>query len=228
MIYVTGDTHIPEDISKLNTKGFPEQKKLTKNDYLIICGDFGGVWDNGREDLYWRRWLDSKKFTTLFVDGNHENFEILNTFPVVDIFGGKAHKVGESIYHLMRGEIYEIEGHTFFTMGGAASHDKELRTEGVNWWKEELPDKEEMKHGWEMLKKSDFKVDYIITHCAPDIVQALIAPGYKPNQFTYFLRSILGRVEYKKWFFGHYHIDRIMGNNIAVFNSIIPLNQNVR
>ena len=44
MIYVTGDTHIDQDISKLNAKSFPKQKDLTKNDYVIICGDFGGVW----------------------------------------------------------------------------------------------------------------------------------------------------------------------------------------
>ena len=44
MIYLTGDTHIPIDISKLNTKNFPEQKNLTRNDYIIIIGDFGLYW----------------------------------------------------------------------------------------------------------------------------------------------------------------------------------------
>lgn len=43
MIYITGDTHIPYDVTKLTTKAFPEQKKLTKNRYVLICGDFGGV-----------------------------------------------------------------------------------------------------------------------------------------------------------------------------------------
>ena len=42
MIYITGDTHIPTDVGKLSSKRFPEQKNLTKNDYVIICGDFGG------------------------------------------------------------------------------------------------------------------------------------------------------------------------------------------
>ena len=49
MIYITGDTHIPIDIKKLNTKNFSEQKTLTKEDYVIICGDFGGVW-NGKNE----------------------------------------------------------------------------------------------------------------------------------------------------------------------------------
>ncbi len=55
MIYITGDVHIPVDIKKLSTKNFPKQKELTKNDYVIILGDFGGVWNNGNEELYWRK-----------------------------------------------------------------------------------------------------------------------------------------------------------------------------
>ena len=64
MIYITGDTHQNIDISKLNTKNFPEQKELTKSDYVIICGDFGMVWNNSKEEMYWRKWLEKKNFTT--------------------------------------------------------------------------------------------------------------------------------------------------------------------
>jgi len=74
MIYITGDTHIPIDISKLNAKNFPQQKLLDKDDYVIICGDFGGVWDESKEEMFWRNWLHERNFITLFVDGNHENF----------------------------------------------------------------------------------------------------------------------------------------------------------
>ena len=70
MIYITGDTHIPIDIKKLNTKNFSEQKTLTKEDYVIICGDFGGVWNGKNEEKYWLNWLKNKNFTTLFIDGN--------------------------------------------------------------------------------------------------------------------------------------------------------------
>ena len=43
MIYVTGDTH--GDFERFREDIFPEQKTKTKDDYVIICGDFGGVWD---------------------------------------------------------------------------------------------------------------------------------------------------------------------------------------
>ena len=77
MIYVTGDTHANLDISKLSTKKFPQQRELTKDDYVIVAGDFGLVWDGSGREIYWQDWLADKNFTTLFVDGNHENFDIL-------------------------------------------------------------------------------------------------------------------------------------------------------
>ena len=126
-IYITGDTHIPIDVEKLNTRNFPEQKTMTKDDFVIICGDFGGVWDDSKEDRYWLKWLNEKKFTTLFVDGNHENFDLLYQYEIVDFMGGKARQIMPSVFHLMRGEIYEIAGKKLFTMGGAASHDKIYR-----------------------------------------------------------------------------------------------------
>ena len=132
MIYVTGDMHGGIDIHKMSTKRFPEQKTMTKNDYVIVCGDFGLVWDKPgdkyyNEQQYWIKWLNSKPFTTLFVDGNHENFDILNALPEVEMFGNVVGKVSDSIYHLKRGRVYTIDGKKIFTMGGAYSHDKEYR-----------------------------------------------------------------------------------------------------
>ena len=74
LVYVTGDTHA--EFNKFSTKRFPEQKELTKEDFVIVCGDFG-VWHDCPEERYWFDWLSKKPFTLLFVDGNHENFERL-------------------------------------------------------------------------------------------------------------------------------------------------------
>ena len=64
MIYVTGDTHMKIDINKLNTNNFPQQKQLTKKDFVIVCGDFGMVWNGGKEEKYWLNWLNENNFTT--------------------------------------------------------------------------------------------------------------------------------------------------------------------
>ena len=77
MIFVTGDTHIPIDIEKLGEKLFPEQKAMTRNDYVIVCGDFGGIWDKSERHAKWLKWLSERPYTLLFADGNHENFDML-------------------------------------------------------------------------------------------------------------------------------------------------------
>lgn len=221
VIYITGDTHIPVDINKLSTKQFPQQKEMTKKDYVIICGDFGGVWDGSNEEKYWIKWLKNKNFTTLFVDGNHENFEMLYNLPTVSFGGSIAHKVDDGIYHLLRGEVYNIDGKKFFVFGGASSHDKEQRKEGKNWWKEEMPAKEEYINAEMNLEKNGFSCNYVVTHSAPASVQTEIAPTYEINELTDFLEKIKNNIACEKWFFGHYHHDKSIDDKyIAVFNSI--------
>ncbi|MDE7249846.1 MAG: metallophosphoesterase, partial [Lachnospiraceae bacterium] len=124
MIYITGDCH--SNFERFNKSIFPEQSEMTKDDYVIICGDFGGVWDKVTEsntEKWWLDWLESKSFTTLFVDGNHENFDRLYDYPVEEWHGGKVHKIRDSVIHLMRGQVFIIDGKKIFTFGGAASHD---------------------------------------------------------------------------------------------------------
>lgn len=224
MIFVTGDTHIPIDVGKLNTDSFPIQRELTKKDYVIICGDFGGIWDNSRQDVYWLKWLDSKPWTTLFVDGNHENFDLLNSYPVVQFKHGKAHKINDSVYHLMRGQIYKIEGKTFFTMGGAESHDRP-HFEGKGWWELELPTDKEYDEAIKNLDKVNWKVDYIITHSAPDRIQDLISRSYTHNKLTNFLRLVDENCRFRHWYFGHYHMSReITSKHTVLYDEIIKLN----
>ncbi len=221
MIYLTGDTHIPIDVGKLSSKRFPEQKEMTNTDFLIICGDFGGVWCGDNEEFYWRKWLDNKNFTTLFIDGNHENYDMLEEYPEIDFLGGKAHKIGDKIYHLMRGQIYNIDGKKIFTFGGASSHDKDLRKEGKSWWSRELPSENEINTAIKNLTKANWEVDIVITHCAPSSIQRLINTSYDENILTDFLDNVKEKLVFEKWFFGHYHIDKQIDKNLfAVFNSI--------
>ena len=224
-IYITGDTHIPIDIHKLSKKNWTEQNQLTKNDYLIICGDFGGVWDNSKEEQYWLKWLNQKSLTTLFVDGNHENFDSLNSYPVEIWNGGKVHRIKENIIHLMRGQVFEIGGKKVFTMGGASSHDKEHRKEGKSWWSDELPSEDEYNEALSNLDKDNWKVDLVITHCAADNIQSQIAYWYEHDKLTNFLETVRRDLDYGKWYFGHYHIDKNATNkDVCIYKNIIKVN----
>ena len=222
-IYITGDTHIPIDIHKLSTKIFKEQENLTKDDFLIVCGDFGGVWDDSKHDKYWLDWMQGKSFTTLFVAGNHENYELLYQYPVMEWNGGKVHKIRESIYHLMSGEIFEICGKKFFIMGGASSHDKEWRTPGVSWWAEEIPSRETMEYGLENLKNHNNKVDYILSHCTATKIQEQINMYYKPDTLTDYFDFVYDSVEFEKWFCGHYHVNKDIEKVSVMYDSIVRL-----
>ncbi len=123
MIYATGDTH--GNFQRFAPEHFPEQAGMTKEDYMIICGDFGGVWDGGKKEERNLDWLEDLPFTTLFISGNHENFDLLRKYPTEEWNGGKIQRIRPHVIHLMRGQIFDLQGYSFFTMGGARSHDIE-------------------------------------------------------------------------------------------------------
>ena len=223
MIFVTGDLHGNIDKSKLNTKFFPQQKELTKNDFVIIAGDFGGIWDESRSENWLLRWLEKKSFTTLFVDGNHENFDLLNSYPVTTWNGGKVHEIRPGILHLMRGQVFQIEGMKFFTFGGADSIDKHYRTEGVSWWPQERPTEEEFEEGMNNLAKHNYSVDYIITHTAPlNIVEQLTAYSTFLDPTTIMLSVFQEKINFKHWYFGHFHEDTTLENYTALYQEVVP------
>ena len=100
-IFITGDTH--GDFSRLLPAAFHEQRDLTKEDYLILCGDFGGVWDGGDAEQQWLDWLETRSFTTLFVSGNHENYDLLRNYSISQWHGGLVQAIRPSVLHLMPG-----------------------------------------------------------------------------------------------------------------------------
>ena len=225
-IFITGDTHGDYDIGKLATDTF-NPRRLDKDDYLIVAGDFGLVFNpvqsSGREE-YWLRWLASKPFTTLFVDGNHENFDRLDGMPVETWHGGRVHRVNDSVLHLMRGEAFDIAGRKVFCLGGARSHDIEYREEGVSWWPQEMPSADDRAHAWETLDAIGWKADIVITHCAPANFQHALDVGYGNDELTTFLFDVERKLDYGRWFFGHYHEDEeIDGRARAVYNDIVEV-----
>lgn len=204
-IFITGDTHGDIDFHKLTTENFPVEG-LTRDDYVIVCGDMGIVW-GGNSDRYMQKWWESKPWTTLFIDGNHENFHKLYEYPVEEWHGGKIHRIMPHVYHLIRGQIFDIDGYSFFAMGGAASHDKWARKLNVSWWEEELPSEQEMEEARRNLAIADHKVDYIVTHSLPASLLPFVVCGGDQDSATIFLEEVFNKVKYRHWYCGHYHKD---------------------
>lgn len=228
-VYITGDTHGYYQLlmDRLEANNY----HLTKEDILIIMGDFGFVWSFA-ENIDAFKKLSNESFTVAFIDGNHEEFPLINSFPVSEWNGGKVHRIGisENIIHLMRGQCFNIEGMSFFTMGGAYSIDKDTlpRKEGVDWFPEELPNNEEYRTASATLEKHNYKFDYILTHTVPDaaLYELGFGPDYHDAELTGFLQWVYTHSEFKKWFAGHFHDERelLNGNLKILYNDVIKLN----
>ena len=229
-IYITGDTHGELSTRKLSSKTFKEGHSLTKNDYVIIAGDFGLIFHPVQTpgEKYWLEWLESRPWTTLFVDGNHENFDKLNTLPIIDKFGGKVGKVSESICHLRRGEIYLIDNKKVLAFGGAASIDKLYRQEGVSWWKDEIPSYADMDNCLCNLEKHNNKVDIIVAHTCPNfLVPSIIAKSgsyeKESDPTAKMLDHIVSTCEFDSYYCGHWHVHWLNGKYNFLYGHIVKV-----
>lgn len=252
MIYITGDTH--GDFTRFSNKRMKKQGlELTEQDYVIVCGDLGLCWAKDRTFAYHCRNLAEKKYTIIWVQGNHENYDMIAEYPIEKWHGGKVrHIVRDKVILLERGQVFEIEGRKFFTFGGASSHDVQggilsrndcdfdyerrkaidsglpFRIVHESWWKEELPSAEEMEEGRRNLEQHDFCVDYVITHCCATKVQNGLDEerGHvlKPDLLTDYLQELEEKIHYQHWYFGHYHRDvNIDDKHTLLYEGMIKL-----
>ena len=215
MIYVTGDIH--GDINRFSEINLPGESSWTEEDCLIICGDFGFIFKGDEKEKAALDILAKKPYRILWADGNHENFSALSEFPEEKWQGGKIHRIRHNVYHLMRGQVFTIEGKKFFTMGGAYSIDRYMRKRDVSYWEAELPVSSEYREASDNLKANGMKVDYIITHTAPrEIIRRM---GHSPDvhdmELTGFLEWVMYDCSFRHWYFGHWHEDRTIGENFT-------------
>ena len=220
-VFVTGDIHGWLDIGKLTPDRWPQGQTLRKSDILVICGDFGLVWTDPRtlEEKFFLDWLDNCPWTTLFVDGNHENYDLLDSYPTSEWRGGKVSRIPgtKHIIHLLRGQVYEMgKFGRWFCMGGAASHDIGGRVEGRSWWRNEMPTQGQYDEAVANLERVNWSVDYVFTHEVPHKLRRFaMARHYDASrdvddELSAFLQSVDDRLDKKRlkvWYAGHYHDD---------------------
>ena len=220
MLYVTGDIHA--DIRRLKGRA---AKQLKKGDILLVCGDFGFLWDGSPKELRLLDWLGKRPYQILFVEGTHDNIDLLSGYPEETLYGGQVRRVSGNCCQLLRGECYEIEGKRVFALGGGESTDMDIRVEGETWWSRELPSAEELAHARETLASLNQQVDYIITHSvAPSVNKFLDREQMQINLLLAFLNEISETVQFKRWYFGSCHLDKaIPPKYCAVYQEILPV-----
>lgn len=190
---------------------FINRFNLGKNDNIIILGDCGIAWRKDKKDLAQniKLWNECGNGVKLyFIDGNHENFNILNSLPIENNMG----KIADNIYHLRRGQVYEFENKKILVCGGADSIDKYRRIENFTWWKEETISQETIDD----IPAGHY--DYVLTHCCPrsvfekNRIYLSTLQFLDENKINHssedMLEQLKNKITFDHWFFGHYHINR--------------------
>lgn len=196
MIYFLSDPH-----GDINFSGLKKYIDIaTDEDLLIVLGDIGLNFENTDANRRFDEYFLSADKNIAFVDGNHENFEYINSFPEEEWNGGTVHRLTPHIVHLKRGNIFTVNGKTFFVFGGCKSSPK-WKEMGL-WYFGEEPSDDEIALAHANLQKHNFSVDYILTHkyelnCNQDAV------ADKLNDLTQFIED---NVKYQKWYAGHWHV----------------------
>ncbi len=218
MIFITGDTH--GDMERFKKK---ELKRLRKNDFLIICGDFGFVWDGSKAEKKRLKKLGKKRYSVLFVEGVHENFKELEKYGVEYWCGGLTRRISGNLRQLIRGSVFELCGKRVFAFGGGRSDENALDSEDMELrLKEEIPSDEELEQAMENLTACGNKVDYIVSYEPPAKISEFIDLGNTDrSHINTFLEQVREKVDFDRWFFGRHHINKLIPPKFqAVFDCV--------
>lgn len=221
MVFVTGDKHGQLD-PFLHNK---ELKKIKKNDVLIICGDFGFLWDGSNQEQKNLKWLSKRKYVIAFVEGCNDNKKIIQEYPISEWNEGKVRIISKNIMYLMQGETYKIEDKKILTFGGGFNPNILEDEQENNWWPEQLLNKQGVDLAIKNIEKNGGNFDAIISHEAPASITPCLEEGFKrADAINYILEQIRLHCKFKKWFFGKYHLDKLIPPCYqAVFEDVLKL-----
>ncbi|MCL1822757.1 MAG: metallophosphoesterase [Oscillospiraceae bacterium] len=218
-IYITGDTH--GDLDR-----FKKAKKLRKGDFLLICGDFGFIWNGSKREKRLLKRLGRKKYHILFVDGIHENFDELASYPEEQWNGGRTRHISGHLRYLMRGEVFTLGNKTILTFGGGRRDDVDASVEKNDGVQRES----EYRNGLQAIAKHEGRVDYIVSHEAPSkIAEFLELPNSDKSRVNAYLDILGESCAFERWFFGHHHINRVVTTKYyAMFDKVMRADEVIK
>lgn len=215
---IAGDWH-GNTVAARRAMHFAEREEAEE---VIQVGDFGFGWSKSKTgDAFVEsvsRAAHAYQTNVYWLDGNHENFDLLEGFGYFKHDGPV--EIAERVFYIPRGTVLERFGWSVLCIGGAYSVDKKYRTEGKSWWPQEEITEEDLEKCAEAGE-----VDVVLSHdvCNSGFVGALSQavnnnraemqhlvwkndqafPGAAPNRHA--LELVLESAKPKLWVHGHYH-----------------------
>lgn len=237
-IFLKGDCHgefqtIQDWVNSI--KDNPKQQALDDTDVLILLGDVGINYFLNIKDSRNKAFLCAQfPGIILCIMGNHEKRPNLmpNMHIITEKFGGKVYQDAAfpRINWTINGEIYNINGKTFFPIDGAYSVDKYYRLDrGWAWFPEEIIDDED-KEKVRQTAMQITAVDYVLSHTCPISKEPIetfldfIDQSTVDTSEEEFLQEIWDNLYFEKWFCGHWHTEKD-GKLTFLYHRIIELMQ---
>lgn len=226
MIYITGDTH--GQFGRIEE--FCERLKTSREDILIILGDAGINFSGQKHDSLKKRFLESLPITFFCIHGNHEQRPYtIDSYKEKSWHGGTVYYEEEypNLLFAKDGEVFDLNGKQTIVMGGAYSIDKMFRLiYGYGWWEDEQPSEEIKQYVKAQLDKLGWKVDVVLSHTTPlkyEPVEVFL-PGIDQSKVDKsteeWLDRIEDRLEYQKWYCGHYHTEKKIDKLEIMFQNV--------
>lgn len=226
-VYITGDTH--GNFERIEY--FCQDNQTTKDDILIILGDAGINYYLNYKDKQKKEWLSQLPITLFCIRGNHEERpENINTYIMSEFLDGQVYIEPEypSLIFAKDGEIYNINGKKCLVVGGAYSVDKLYRLSmGYHWFKDEQISADERVEIEKKIIENNYKCDYIFSHTCPYDTRPthLFLDGIDQSKvdssMELWLQDIADKIDFKKWYFGHFHGDWKNGKYQMLYKNVI-------
>lgn len=216
MIYITGDKH--GNYSDIFY--FCNKYKTSINDIMIILGDAGINYYLDERDYILKEKLKELPITLFCIHGNHEERPYnISTYKTKIFKNGIVYYEEKypNILFAKDAQIYDFNNNKTLVIGGAYSIDKNFRLiMGYNWYKSEQPNNEIKSEVKKVLKDNNYKIDIILSHTCPykympyEVFMSGIDQSKVDNTTEEFLDKIESTVNYKRWYCGHFHTDKII------------------
>jgi len=226
MFIITGDTH--RDFRFVGA--LCDKLETTTDDVLIILGD-AGINYYGDKDKPLKRVIAELPITIFCIHGNHERRpESVGTYIESEWRGGTVYIEPEfpNLLFAKDGEIYDIDGKKCIVIGGAYSVDKAARiVNDWGWWSDEQPSVKTKQCVEQQFDIEGWRVDVVFTHTAPlkyeprEVFICGIDDSKVDKSTEVWLDSIEDRLDYDRWYCGHYHTNKAIDKMRFLFDDFL-------